>query len=404
MNIQLASDDQELYKLCREILAEHQGCGLRVTDGLNAEFSSGADFYIWDFQRTHSIPTLEGPCLSAHLFLAHRRDLDLLFQCLGRTDALVLLKPTSRTTLAAFIGMAVSGYNTRRSEINTLHSDHEEILRCLVQSNLRLQEADHDRTDFLARGLHDFRTPLTAIFGYCGLLLNEALGPLNERQKEVLRRMDHSTKRLFRMTSTMFQLNLSGRAGRALKFDLADIRECVAQAAYEVAPVAESKHITLRVEMDPRTPLFHLESGLIEQVLINLLENACKFTPKNGQVEIRGKSFFWDRRIARNPDLSPAERRTAASKEPNAYRIDVRDSGAPIPIEHLKNMFAEDTAKSREADRMGGGLGLVICRMVAAQHNGRILAQNTGDGVLFSFILPFRSNLEKDESGDRPTR
>jgi signal transduction histidine kinase len=396
MNIQLSSDDKELQRMCSEILVDLPGGNLHLIDGSSSGKSSAADFYIWDFKQKLAVPKFEGSSLSSHLFLVQRKDLDSLFECLGRTDALVLLKPTAKATLASFIRMAVSVQKNRMSEVSAMHSDHEEVVRSLVESNLKLQEADHDRIDFLARGLHDFRTPLTAIFGYCGLLLNEALGPLNEKQKEVLRRMDHSTKRLFRMASTMFQLN---GPGKGLKFDLTDIRECVAQAAYEVGPLADGKRISLSIDLDQKTPLFHFESGLVEQVLVNLLENACKFTPRNGEIEVRGRAFFWDRRVARHPGLSPSERRMSASKEPNAYRIDIRDSGAPIPIEHLQNMFAEDMSKSAEPDRSGGGLGLVICRMVAAQHQGRILAQNTGEGPVFSLILPFRKDLEKEAGG-----
>lgn len=384
--------------MCREVLTELAGHDLQLFDGSPANQAGRMDFHIWDFKSNLPIPKSQSLPLSNHLFLVYRRDLPSLFECLGRSDAFVLLKPIRRTTLTAFIGMAVSIYESRLSEVAMRHSDHDEIVRCLVQSNLKLQEADHDHADFLARGLHDFRTPLTAILGYCGLLLNEALGPLNERQKEVVRRMDHSTKRLFRMASTMFQLNCSSRADRKSEFDLADIRECVAQAAHEVRPIADGKRISLSVNLDERTPLFRFESGLVEQVLINLLENACKFTPKGGQIEVRGKGFFWDRRKTRNGDGGPNERRIAPSKDPNAYRLDVLDSGGAIPVEQLQNIFADELSNSGHPDRAGGGLGLVICRMVAAQHHGRILAQNTGEGAVFSLILPFRKELEKDAS------
>jgi signal transduction histidine kinase len=396
MNVRLFSDDQVLQKMCREILGEFPGRDIHMFEGISGSFTAPMDFYVWDFKQNSDFPVELGKTLSNHLFLVYRKDVDALHESLGRADTFILLKPIRRTTLAAFLGMAVSAYEGRVSTASAVRSDQDEVVRCLIQSNLKLQEVDQDRTDFLARGLHDFRTPLTAILGYCGILRNEALGPLNEYQKEVLERMDHSTRRLSRMASAMFQLSGYGRGKRGPAFDLGDIRECVAQAAHEVRPIADAKRISLTVDLDQNTPLFYFESGLVEQILINLLENACKFTPKGGQIEVRGKGFFWDRRLARSPGLAPSERRRLASEEANAYRIDVLDTGAPIPAEHLQNLFAEDIANSAEPDRSGGGLGLVICRMAAAQHEGRIWAQNTEQGAVFSLVLPYRNEFEKD--------
>ena len=111
-------------------------------------------------------------------------------------------------------GLAVSAHDDQTSIANSLRADRDEILQCLIQANLKLQEYDQDRTTFLARAVHDFRAPLTAISGYCGLLLGEPLGPLTENQREVLRRMQHSTKRLSRMASAMFQLSVGRHVKR----------------------------------------------------------------------------------------------------------------------------------------------------------------------------------------------
>jgi signal transduction histidine kinase len=130
------------------------------------------------------------------------------------------------------LGLAVSAHRDRILTANSLRADRDEILQCLIQTNLKLQEYDHDRTNFLTRAVHDFRAPLTAISGYCGLLLGEALGTLTEDQKEVLRRMQHSTKRLSRMASAMFQLSV-GRQIKPLDLLKGNIRECMEQAVHE---------------------------------------------------------------------------------------------------------------------------------------------------------------------------
>ena len=144
----------------------------------------------------------------------------------------------------------------------------------------------------------------------------------------------------------------------------------------------------------------YLEPGQIEQVLVNLLDNACRFTPKRGSIEIRGYPFFWDRRTMLLSPMSRTERRYEDCQSPNSYRMDIRGSGPPIPREHLERIFEEYTSYAGGQDRSGGGLGLAICRMIITAHEGRVWAENTEQGPRFSFVLPIRS-LEFGKS-DKP--
>ena len=187
---------------------------------------------------------------SKHLFLVNRKDL-ASFRSRASVDAHILLKPVTRATLAAFLGLAVSAHDDRTSIAKSLRADRDEILQCLIQTNLKLQEYDQDRTTFLARAVHDFRAPLTAISGYCGLLLGEPLGPLTENQREVLRRMQHSTKRLSRMAAAMFQLSVGRHVKRRLDLQRGDIRECLDQALHEITPFADDKAIAITTDLGP---------------------------------------------------------------------------------------------------------------------------------------------------------
>jgi two-component system, OmpR family, sensor histidine kinase VicK len=76
--------------------------------------------------------------------------------------------------------------------------------------------------------------------------------------------------------------------------------------------------------------------------------------------------------------------------EPNSYRVDIRDSGTPISPQYLESIFEEYTSYSAGGDRSGGGLGLAICRTIIDQHRGRVWAENTDKGPVFSVVLPFR--------------
>jgi signal transduction histidine kinase len=152
--------------------------------------------------------------------------------------------------------------------------------------------------------------------------------------------------------------------------------------------LADDKSIKITADFEVCGDGLYFEGGQIEQVLINLLDNACKFTPKEGSVEIRGYPYFWERRSSRHILSIGAERRRRSTAEPNSYRLDISDSGGPIPEEHLHRIFEEYTSYSGGLDRSGGGLGLAICRMIITQHNGKVWAENRDSGPLFSFVLP----------------
>lgn len=389
MKIILVSQDSELWKACREILAEIAGREWDLTTCKPDECPVDADLYIWDDNGRLSPPEYLEQSASKHLFAVHpeaitSRDESLL----AATPPAILLKPVTRACLTAFLQMAISAQE--RGAASTLQAERDEILQCLMQANLQIQKYDQDRTNFLARIVHDFRTPLMTASGYCGLLLSEAMGPETERQKEVLRRMQHSIERLSRMSAALFELSAVKNVKREPELRRGDIRACMEQALHEIAPFADDKRIAISTEMQPENGELLLETGQIEQVLINLLENACKFTPKSGAIDIRGFSYFWERRC-NNGKTGPGERRVGRSREANAYRVDVRDTGPRIPQEQLGTIFEEYTSYGGGCDRSGGGLGLAICRMILSAHGGRVWAENSDAGPKFSFVLPYRA-------------
>ena len=398
MQVILISRDNNLYKMCREILTEFHGLDWHLVKVLPENCPPEGNFYIWDNPARIDLPPGIEQRFSKHLFLVPRSDVARFQENMGSAEAAILLKPVTRACLTAFLGLAASPFQDRASTVNALREDRDEMLQCLIQSNLQLQEYDQDRTNFLARAVHDFRAPLTATSGYCGLLLSEAVGPLSDDQKEVLRRMQHSTKRLSRMASAMFELSIGRHIKRQLDLRKGEIRDCVEQALHEVTPFADGKNIALTVDLEYTMGALYLEPSQIEQVLINLLDNACKFTPKNGSIEVRGYPFFWERRTMRHSPPHLAERRHGDSPVPNSYRMDIRGSGPGIPREHLGKIFEEYTSYAGGQDRSGGGLGLAICRMILSAHDGRVWAENTELGPRFSFVLPVRS--EESETTD----
>jgi signal transduction histidine kinase len=199
----------------------------------------------------------------------------------------------------------------------------------------------------------------------------------------------------------MFQLSVLRDVDQGLTLEKADIRDCLDQAIHEVAPVLEDKRIaiTADVEAAPNGLLF--EKSQITQTLVNLLDNACRFTPRDGRIEIRGYPFFWERRAGHG--VSPGQtfdRRVDQLQVFNSFRLDIRDSGPGIPAVHVDRIFDEFTSCGGGQDRSGGGLGLAICRMILQRHQGFIWAESGPSGTMFSFVLPLQQVAVRLSEGE----
>jgi signal transduction histidine kinase len=383
-----------------------------VEVGFPGQVPTEEDLCLWDFiPGEKAIPhNLELAKFRKYLFLLHRKHLPALQELVGASDINVLLKPVTAVTMRAFLYDAhrraeLAGDN-RPGKIDTLRIERDEMLQFLIQANLKLQEYDQQRTNFLARSIHDFRAPLTAISGYCGLLLEEALGSLTADQQEVLGRMQHSATRLSRSADAMFQLSIRRNVDQELKLERADMRECVDQALHEVSLSIEDKRICVRVEIERSPDGLFVDRSRMEQTLVNLLDNACRFTPRNGTIEIKGYAFFWERRTSEAAALEPSlDRRVNQMRTPNSFRVDIHDAGPGIPAVHTGKIFEEYNSYLGGQDRSGGGLGLAICRMILQQHRGRVWAESHAAGAVFSFVLPVQPiNLSIHAGHNLPAR
>jgi len=386
MRIKVVSKDSGLSQLCKEILAEviqDQSCTFSAAS--LEDLNDSADLYILDFQHNFSLPKNIRWSYSNLVVLAHRREMAEVQQVFG-FEPQIVLKPITRATLSALVGLAVSN-----NVAGSLRDDRDHIFQGLIEANVKLQEYDHERTNFLTRVVHDFRAPLTALNGYCGLLLGDPLGSLNDKQQEVIRRMQYSVRRLSRMASGMLQLTVEREIKKGPDLQRAEIQRSLEQALQEIGYLAKDKNITVRCLVDGCNEELYFDPAQLDQVLVNILDNACKFTPRNGLIEIHGYPFFWERRgRLTSANSLPKERRVRNGAEPNSYRVDIRDSGTAIAAEHLESIFEEYTSYSAGGDRSGGGLGLAICRMIVDQHRGRVWAENTDEGPMFSMVLPLR--------------
>jgi signal transduction histidine kinase len=185
MDVALISADESLARLCREALDSlpSRRWNLLVVPGGKA--LPPADLFIWDSGT--QIPTpdvLEEHGAQAHMFVVSRNEAAGILDALPLPGVTLVLKPVQSDTLRTFLEQAANVRDSLGGARGdpSLRQDRDALLDCLLATSLRLQEHDQDRMNFLARAVHDFRTPLTAVNGYCGLLLSEQLGPLSATQ------------------------------------------------------------------------------------------------------------------------------------------------------------------------------------------------------------------------------
>ena len=245
----------------------------------------------------------------------------------------------------------------------------------------------------LATAAHDLRTPLAVISGYVELLINEKLGPVNEKQHVVLEDMQVSSVRLQRLVTdflTFATLQTDTIPIRAN--DPQDMNACLKELAGFWMPRFQNKGVAFYHLANPNLEPFKFDYDKIQRVVSNLLENALKFTPPTGTVWLHAEPQLWERRNAHKP-VAAEERRRANVLTPNAVRITVADTGPGIAPEYHQEIFGDffQVPDSGISDESGMGLGLAIARRLVQAHGGRIWVESEPNcGCKFSFLLPLK--------------
>ncbi len=402
MNIQLVSNDKRVYRALRKALV-----GLsEITWNLsivNTTPSPSADLTIWDYESVPSLAGLNQIPLHCVAFIVSRNGFEGLQKQLGGLPVRIVLKPAASMALKSLLIEMVEGVRQRAAESNgkSRHGKHpvsDDLLQYLLEANLRIQEQDQARNRFLSSGVHDIRAPLLAILGYSKLLLKGQVGPLNTEQIEVIQQIQQGVQRSCRLANSLAQAFLSEASTMPPLLKAGDMEESLRQAISEVAPVAEARHVLIETEMLPPLAPLVFDSALIAQVLVNILDDCCRFTPKGGLVSVRGRPVFWNRRAPNLGEASPREERRESRLEiPNAYRVEIRDAGPGIKADSLERMFEDGSSGEPENDfdRPHFGFGLGSCRQILELHGGHIFAEADERGCIV-FLLPNDPELNFD--------
>lgn len=281
-----------------------------------------------------------------------------------------------------------AGEAAMRQTVQELMQEREITYRNLLAAYLRLQEANRQKTVFLASAAHELKTPLAVMKGYYDLLLSGSLGKLSDRQREIVQDSKESCDRLVRLVS-MF-LNYSALESGKLVLQLRDndLRDCVTDLTCRWQDAFKRAEVHLDIKMAAEMPHFKFDYQKVQQCMANFLDNALKHTPAGGTVLLRAEPHFWERRTSEAPPQT--ERRLRGALRMNSMLISVTDSGAGIAAEYHQEIFEEFVRVDPSSSGMG--LGLAITKRLIQAHRGKVWVDSeVGRGSTFSFLLPMNA-------------
>lgn len=268
----------------------------------------------------------------------------------------------------------------------------------LLSEYKNLRERFQRTTNALASAAHDLKTPLSILNGYVEVLHSEKLGPLTERQREVLQDMRDSGKRLQNFIQDFLTYSAIEIGGVRMQYETADLNECLSGVCRLWSNRFQQKGIALYFLANDKVPVFPFDIAKLERIISNLLENSFKFTPQGGTVWLHAEPYMWERRAASVP--SAAERRRQNVAHPNSVKVSVSDTGPGIPAEFHLEVFDDFFRLPGTENQEGMGLGLAIARRLVHGMGGKIWVESDpGAGCKFCFLIPFKPAVAVPSKG-----
>lgn len=260
------------------------------------------------------------------------------------------------------------GFSETDQAVLEAQADH---LAAAIDQAVRFQEADKiakAKVDFITVASHELRTPLTVIKEVISLLREGIFGPLNEVQTRYLERSQSHIDRLVRLINELLNIAKLEGVETPMERSFLDLNALLQGSVESFFPQAEKENLRLEFKRHPSLPQIWGDADKLTQVLINLISNAIKFTPKGGKIEVSAR----------------AENKTSVL-------IQVQDTGCGIPRNKLEQVFDrfKQLKSFAKEPAEGIGLGLAISKEITQLHGGQIWVQSqVGKGSTFFVQLP----------------
>jgi signal transduction histidine kinase len=213
---------------------------------------------------------------------------------------------------------------------------------------------------------HELRTPLTTIIAAAGLLAEELEATGEESYQKLIQTIIHNAHTLETRLAELLDIVKTGSGRIQLQLEPVDMRSLLQGIAVQISPLLQGKEQKLALDLPVSLPIIHGDGQRLEQVVLNLMTNATKFTPKGGHITLR------------------------AQKHDADLLVEVQDNGIGISKEEQSRLFKPYSRLSADRQRHPGlGLGLALAKQVVELHKGKIWVESEpGKGSTFSFSLP----------------
>lgn len=238
----------------------------------------------------------------------------------------------------------------------------------------------------LATAAHELKTPLAVVAGYIELLLSEKVGPLNDRQRQILEDTQSNGIRLQHFINDFLTYAALETGKMTMRFEPSDLNACLREVYGFWLARFQQNGVAVYFPANHEIETFPFDYHKVQQVISNLLENSYKFTPTGGTVWITAEPHRWER--------ASLQEQSPPGGGPNSVRVTVSDTGPGIPPEYHQEIFNDFFKIERpENHSKGMGLGLAIARRLVRAHGGKIwIESETGAGCKASFLLPLRQD------------
>ncbi len=285
-------------------------------------------------------------------------------------------KPYSLKSLQITIEMALYKHRAEkriREQNELLERRVQQRTEELRLANQKLERANRLKDEFLANMSHELRTPLNTIKGMCEIMKEGMTGCLTKKQTKCIDSILESEEHLLLLITDILDVSKIEAGKLRLDINCTDIKSVCEGAIRLNSQLAARKRIRIHFDYDSSVGLASVDSLRLKQILVNLLNNAVKFTKKNGKVGLTVKGNLRKRNI----------------------RFDVWDTGIGVSEREKKQMFLPfvQFRDRQEEIQEGTGLGLALCRKLAKLHNGTISVESTiNKGSKFTLTIPWSSD------------